>query len=79
MSSNPEHAHYRHRCVDCGALSPETETNYTLISSQHGWRLSRASDPLGNPVMEWRCPRCWARHKGLMHSDPAASKRGRFA
>ena len=30
-------------CVDCGEQSPQTETNYTLISSRYGWRLSLAS------------------------------------
>lgn len=53
----------RHECVDCGKLSPPTETNYTLISSQHGWRLTLGTDALGKRVMQWRCPKCWSKHK----------------
>jgi hypothetical protein len=51
------------QCVDCGALSPETETNYTLISSRHGWRLTRSFDAEGRKIMEWRCPPCWNRFR----------------
>ncbi len=63
MFGNHDDTENRHQCVTCGTLSPSTETNYTLISSQHGWRLSRGTDKLGRPTMEWRCPKCWARHK----------------
>jgi len=48
------------QCVGCGRMSPQTETNYTLISAQHGWRLTKASDRNGQVLMEWRCPICWA-------------------
>ncbi len=45
-------------------MAPASDTNFTLISSQHGWRLSRAFDATGARVLEWRCPRCWtARRK----------------
>ncbi len=50
-------------CVDCGALPPPTETNYTLISPRHGWRLSRTVDRDGKKKMEWRCPNCWAKYR----------------
>lgn len=49
-------------CVGCNARAPQTETNYTLISSQHGWRLTRKRGPDG-PIVEWRCPTCWAAYK----------------
>jgi hypothetical protein len=52
-----------HVCIDCKARSPETDTNYTLISSRYGWRLSRHIASDGTFVVEWRCPRCWERHK----------------
>jgi hypothetical protein len=50
-------------CVDCGRQPPQTETNYTLISARHGWRLSRSVDPSGLRVMKWRCPDCWKKHR----------------
>jgi hypothetical protein len=53
----------RHACVDCGMLSPKTDTNYTLISARYGWRLSRAVDAAGHAIMEWRCPRCWEKYR----------------
>ena len=52
-----------HVCQDCKARSPETDTNYTLISSRYGWRLSRRVEGDGTFVAEWRCPRCWEKHK----------------
>jgi hypothetical protein len=48
------------RCIDCDIIQPQTETNYTLISSRHGWRLTRSFDAEGKKVLEWRCPSCWA-------------------
>ena len=50
-------------CIDCRIESPEVETNYTLISARHGWRLARTADAEGKLVMSWRCPTCWARFK----------------
>jgi hypothetical protein len=55
----------RHRCVDCRATSPATETNFTLISARYGWRLHREADPVtGEWTFEWRCPECWSTFKG---------------
>jgi len=51
-------------CIDCGSESPPTETNYTLISSRYGWRLSLEKRPDGRRVSVWRCPLCWDRHRG---------------
>ena len=50
-------------CSVCYVKAPPTETNYTLISSRHGWRLSIETLPDGkrNPV--WRCPSCWQEYK----------------
>jgi hypothetical protein len=52
-----------HVCCDCKARSPETDTNYTLISSRYGWRLTRHVASDGTFTVEWRCPRCWERYK----------------
>lgn len=54
-----DEANERKVCRDCGCLSPKTETNYTLISSRFGWRLSRETDSSGEVQMVWRCPECW--------------------
>ena len=53
----------RRCCVDCMALAPETETNYTLISQRHGWRLTRQVDGAGLTTMAWHCPGCFARRR----------------
>jgi hypothetical protein len=50
-------------CVECGAKSPQTETNYTLISSRYGWRLSLETLPDGRRASYWRCPTCWEKHR----------------
>jgi hypothetical protein len=47
-------------CSDCGATAPETTTNYTLISSTFGWRLTREGT---DRVARWRCPACWRAFK----------------
>jgi hypothetical protein len=49
-------------CVDCAKTSPDTNTNYTLIS-RTGWRLTRGQMPNGLVTLEWRCPKCWERRK----------------
>jgi hypothetical protein len=68
----------RQTCIGCGKKSPETETNYTLISSQFGWRLTRSTGPDGNIVVEWRCPVCWRDYKkargGLEGRAPSSSR-----
>jgi hypothetical protein len=53
----------RQTCIGCGKQSPETETNYTLISAQFGWRLARYRSADGTIVVEWRCPQCWRDYK----------------
>jgi len=63
MSDSDDISAHRHQCVDCGKFSPQTETNYTLISSQHGWRLTLGTDAQAKRVMQWRCPKCWAKRK----------------
>jgi hypothetical protein len=52
-----------YQCIDCRAKSPVVETEYTLISSRFGWRLSRRVNRDGSLILEWRCPTCWARFK----------------
>jgi len=37
----------RRQCKDCKIFAPPTETAHTLISSRHGWRLSRKQTPHG--------------------------------
>jgi len=67
--------HQRQDCVDCRKLSPETETNYTLISARHGWRLRREQLPDGTLVVEWRCPACWREFKASGGEAVPSSRR----
>jgi hypothetical protein len=60
----------RQTCIGCGKKSPETETNYTLISAQFGWRLTRYRNGDGTIVIEWRCPTCWRDYKKARESMP---------
>jgi hypothetical protein len=53
----------RQKCVGCSISSPETDTEYTLISATHGWRVSRSRAANGDVVFEWRCPGCWRKFK----------------
>jgi hypothetical protein len=65
----------RQTCVDCHELSPETETNYTLIGSRFGWRLTRRKDTDGKMLVEWRCPACWRTHKAAKGEGVPSSSR----
>ena len=58
----------REKCHECGVDSPETNTEYTLISSRYGWRVVRSRNAEGEIVMEWRCPACWKRYKEVPRS-----------
>ena len=72
----------RQTCVGCGKKSPETETNYTLISAQFGWRLTRYKSNEGTLVVEWRCPTCWRdykRAKAVVADEPASSRPSQIA
>jgi hypothetical protein len=53
----------RNHCVDCGAEAPQTNTDYTLISTRYGWRLMPRVQADGSRVLEWRCKTCWAKHR----------------
>lgn len=50
-------------CVMCKAVAPDTNTGYTLISSQHGWRVKAQRGPDGRRYSEWYCPDCWNKRK----------------
>ncbi len=58
-----------HVCAGCGIGSPAIASNYTVITSRYGWRLTERvaesrSGRSGDRIIEWRCPECWARHTG---------------
>lgn len=63
----------RIHCLGCGARSPDVETEYTLISSRFGWRLSRRMARDGSAILEWRCPSCWAKYKAERAALPPDS------
>jgi hypothetical protein len=69
----------RQTCADCQALSPVTETNYTLIGSKYGWRLTKRRDGNGRLAMEWRCPKCWRVFKAAGGESIPSSKSGEMA
>ena len=50
-------------CIECGTVAPPTDENNTLITMQHGWRLTRSFDTKGRAHMEWRCSPCWATYR----------------
>lgn len=52
------------RCADCGRTSPADASEYTLIGSRYGWRLSQRKDAGGRVVLEWRCAECHAKSRG---------------
>jgi hypothetical protein len=52
----------RRTCADCSKISPETETQYTLIA-KFGWRVIRTNVGAGHSGIEWRCPTCWSAYK----------------
>jgi hypothetical protein len=58
------------RCVGCRTRAPDTDTEYTLISSRYGWRLTRRIERDGTFVMEWRCPACWQAYKAEKQMAP---------
>ena len=62
----------RFTCIDCGALSPEVSADEgsTLVSIKYGWRIKRQMDRRGDPIIEARCPSCWAKRR------PPATERG---
>jgi hypothetical protein len=64
MSNDWTSVNERPTCADCGATAPPTHTNYTLIGSSHGWRLTKGQNAGGAMEMQWRCPKCWERHRG---------------
>jgi hypothetical protein len=53
----------RQRCVNCGSLSPEASTSYTLISVKHSWRMVLSVGPDGKKLPQWYCPRCWEQRR----------------
>lgn len=60
MSGPPKEGRY---CGACGAPAPKTDTDYTLISAAHGWRLLRTVGTDGALSMSWRCPTCFAKRR----------------
>jgi hypothetical protein len=53
----------RESCVDCKKDAPETDSNYTLISQQYGWRLTRSKSSTGRNIHVWRCPECYEKFR----------------
>src|SRR5258708_30871392 len=77
LPCDPDSRVDRETCADCGKEAPQTETNYTLISAQFGWRLTRSTDASGGVLVEWRGPGCWGgvkkRRPGALTSNGVAA------
>lgn len=50
-------------CSVCRMKSPETTTNYTLISTRHAWRMILDQRPDGRRDPIWFCPKCWQKRR----------------
>jgi hypothetical protein len=50
-------------CHDCKRPSPTGPSDFTLISSKHGWRLARERQNDGTSAPVWRCPDCWQAYR----------------
>jgi hypothetical protein len=53
----------RNKCSGCSKLSPEVDSEFTLVSPAVGWRISRTQLTDGSYSIAWRCPECWKRHR----------------
>jgi len=62
VTSRPGNPGIIHHCVDCGALSPPTDPERSLIGENAAWRLTRKPTSDGRLMLEWRCPRCFSSH-----------------
>ena len=47
-------------------VSPPTETNYTLISPKHAWRMLIIDTADGKKTPVWYCPKCWDKRKNIV-------------
>jgi hypothetical protein len=64
-------------CVVCGRRAPPTDTNYTLISQRHGWRLVIEKTAEGRRASVWYCAECWSVRKNTGATlVPQATKAG---
>jgi hypothetical protein len=61
----------RYKCAGCGAPAPKTGSSFSLISPEHGWRLSRRQNPDGSVALDWFCKPCWRVRKERVPKAPA--------
>jgi hypothetical protein len=67
----------KQECCICRAESPMTQTNYTLISSRHQWRMELKTDENGRKEPHWYCPTCWSRVKQVRQTGPSKGSNNR--
>lgn len=60
-SSDTEPETRQQSCCVCHDVSPITNTNYTLISPKHQWRMELRANEQGEREPYWYCPTCWQR------------------
>lgn len=64
-------------CSLCREASPITQTNFTLISNKHQWRMELVCGADGHKEPRWYCPECWQKLKQIrVGSAPARPSLG---
>jgi len=65
-----------HTCVDCQIQVPPHDDESALISMKYGWRLTRKLLDDGTSLLQWRCPRCWARYREARQPTETPKREG---
>ena len=58
-TTDDERSNNQQECCVCHDVSPVTQTNYTLISPKHQWRMEVRMGQNGVKEPLWYCPSCW--------------------
>jgi hypothetical protein len=64
------------KCNDCGRTSPAGVSEYTLIGSGYGWRLTKGASPDGEPILEWHCSECFAKRRSEIERASDSDEQG---
>jgi hypothetical protein len=56
-------------CAACRQTAPADASEYTLIGSRYGWRVTKSTTAEGSILLEWRCRECFAKHRAKMDTE----------